>query len=98
MMPTEIVMSPVDIYIAYEGEAYPTVDANPSGNWIPLGLYGKRNQAESGVTLTHGQTLKEHFTTGSSGPVKVGHVIRAGGTDRRDVRRLLAYPVEGVER
>ena len=71
MMPFEIVMSPADVYLAYEGEAFPTVDATPTGNWMPLGTAGKRNQAESGVTITHGQTLKEHFTTGSSGPVKV---------------------------
>jgi hypothetical protein len=81
MMPFEIVMSPADIFIAYEGEAYPSVDQMPSGNWMPLGTAGKRNQAESGVTITHGQTLKEHFTTGSSGPVKVVRTAEALSID-----------------
>jgi hypothetical protein len=71
MMPFELVMSPADVYIASEGEAFPSIDQNPGGNWMPLGIAGKRDQAESGVVVTHGQTLKEHFTTGSSGPVKV---------------------------
>ena len=71
MMPYEIVMAPADVYIAFEGEPFPAVDIPPTGNWIPLGTAGKKNQAESGVTITHKQTLKEHRTTGSSGPVKV---------------------------
>ena len=75
MMPFEIVMAPVDVFLANEGEAWPTADQAVSGNWMPLGTAGKRNQSEGGVTLTHGQTLKEHFTTGSSGPVKV---VRTG--------------------
>jgi len=75
MMPFEIIMAPADIYLAYEGEPFPAIDAAPTGNWMPLGTAGKRNQSEKGVIITHGQTLKEHFTTGSSGPVKV---VRTG--------------------
>lgn len=69
--PYEIIMSPADVWIAFEGEAFPAVDASVSGNWFLLGSAGKRNQAEEGVTITHGANYAEHETAGSSGPVKV---------------------------
>jgi len=97
MMPYEIVMAPADVYIAFEGEPFPAVDTPPTGNWIPLGTAGKRNQAESGVTITHKQTLKEHRTTGSTGPVKVVRT-QEDVTVECEIEDLDALPQASVRR
>ncbi len=70
MQPYEIIISPAEVYIALEGEAFPAIDAVPSGNWTLLGTAGKRNQSEAGVKVKHPQTLKMHKTAGALGPVK----------------------------
>jgi len=70
MQPYEIIMSPAEVFLALEGEAFPVVDAIPSGNWARLGKSGSRSQSEEGVTVAHKQTVAEHSTAGSMGPVK----------------------------
>lgn len=70
MQPYEIILSPAEIYIAQEGETPPAIDAVPGGNWVLLGVAGKRNQSTAGVKLKHGETLKFHSTAGATGDVK----------------------------
>lgn len=70
MEPYEIIMSPFEVYLAPEGEAFPDVDEDPAGNWVLLGTNGKFNYSEDGVQVTHEQTLALHRTLGSTGPVK----------------------------
>jgi hypothetical protein len=70
MQPYEIIMCPADLYIAYEGETVPAVDAVPGGNWVLLGSNGKRNQNTAGVKVVHSETLKFHSTAGATGNVK----------------------------
>ena len=70
MQPFELIMSPADVYIALEGEPAPTVNATPGGNWVLLGLAGKRDQATGGVKLSHNETLKFASTAGATGYVK----------------------------
>jgi hypothetical protein len=70
MQPYEIMMSPADLYIAMEGEAFPAIDAVVGGNWVALGSNGKKNQSTAGVHVHHNQTVNKHKTAGSTGNVK----------------------------
>ena len=70
MEPYELVLSPAEVYVAFEGEAFPNIDAVPAGNWVLLGTAGSRNQGEAGVKITHNQTVATHSTAGATGPVK----------------------------
>ncbi len=70
MQPFEIFMSPAEVYVAFEGEAFPDVAAVPAGNWVLLGTAGSRNQTEAGVKITQNQTVAAHGTAGATGDVK----------------------------
>ena len=70
MQPYEVIMSPAEVYVALEGEAFPAIDAVPAGNWKLLGTAGSRNQSEAGVKVKSSQTMTLHSTAGSLGPVK----------------------------
>ena len=70
--PYEMIVSPFEVWLAPVGEVFPDVDVDPVANWEKLGTNGKRNQSEDGITVTHEQTLVEHRTVASTGPVKVG--------------------------
>jgi hypothetical protein len=70
MQPYEIIMSPAELFLALEGEAFPAVDAVPTGNWARLGKAGTRSQSEDGVKVSHSQEIAEHSTAGALGPVK----------------------------
>lgn len=70
MQPYEIILCPAEVYIAQEGETPPAIDAVPGGNWVLLGVAGKRNQSTAGVKLSHNETLAFHSTAGATGDVK----------------------------
>jgi hypothetical protein len=70
MQPFEIMGGLADIYIAMEGEPNPAVNAAPGGNWVLLGLAGKRDQSKAGVKFSYNDTLKFHSTAGATGDVK----------------------------
>lgn len=70
MQPYEIIMAPFAVWIAPEGEAFPHVDDTPAGNWKLLGTNGIKNYSEDGVTVTHEQTIEQHRTLGTTGPIK----------------------------
>lgn len=71
MTPREIVVGPLEIWLAASVEAEDDVDTTPSGNWSLLGTNGDENYAEDGITITHSQTLRQSFTLGATGPLKV---------------------------
>lgn len=67
----ELITSPFRVYVAAVGSAFPDVAATPDSSvWTLLGEHGERSMGESGVTVTHGQTINEIVTYGSTGPVK----------------------------
>jgi hypothetical protein len=68
--PLEILISPFSVYLAPVGETFPDVDTAPGGNWALLGKNGLLNMDESGVTLTHEQTIIEKTPLGATGPTK----------------------------
>lgn len=70
MQPYEIISCAADIYIALAGETFPAIDAAPGGNWVPLGLAGKRDQSVAGVKISFKPTVKFHSTAGATGWVK----------------------------
>jgi hypothetical protein len=75
MQPYEIIMAPAEVYVTLEGETPPAINAIPGGNWVLLGVAGKRNQAVAGVKIKHSETLKFHTTAGATGSVKA---VRTG--------------------
>jgi hypothetical protein len=68
--PYEIVGQPLALWLAPVATAFPLVDAAPSGTWVLIGTSGKRSQDESGVAVTHNQTINEVRPGGALGPVK----------------------------
>lgn len=71
MEPYEIIGSPLTIWLAPVGTAFPAVNIAPSGSWTLLGTGGDKNYTEEGVQVMHDQTLNEVFTAGSTGARKV---------------------------
>lgn len=70
-LPNEIIVYPADIYLAPTDEAWPDVDATPSGNWTLLGTTGNENLAEDGVRIRKETTHQLHFTLGSTHVKKI---------------------------
>lgn len=68
--PYEIIVSPFEVYLAPTGEAFPDVDEAPAGNWQLFGTNGNQDYNESGITITHEQTVVQHRFLGSTGPRK----------------------------
>lgn len=69
--PFEIIAAPLTIYLAATGTAFPDVSQTPSGSWVLLGTGGPLNYADSGIKVTHEQTLVEFTPVGSTGATKV---------------------------
>lgn len=68
--PFEIIAAPYIVYYAVIGESFPIIEAAVAGNWIKIGTSGDRNYTEDGVTISHGQTIEEFRSLGSTGPIK----------------------------
>ena len=68
--PFEILASPLTIYVAAAGEAFPVIDAAVAGNWIQLGTSGNKNYSDDGVTVTHEQTVDMFRAAGTTGARK----------------------------
>lgn len=71
MSAENIIIAPFEVYLAPVGETFPEIQATPGGNWATLGTNGIKDYSEDGVTVNHEQTLSQHRTLGSTGPVKV---------------------------
>ena len=69
--PREIVVGPLDLWLATAVEAEDVISSTPSGNWNKLGTSGDENYTEDGIVITHSQTLRQTFAVGATGPLKV---------------------------
>ena len=70
MTPYEIIGSPLNVWLAPVGEAFPTLDQAPAGNWQLLGTNGNRNHSEEGLTVRHSKSLNKARPAGATGAVK----------------------------
>lgn len=70
MGPFEIITSPLKLWIAPIGTAFPTLDEDPAVDWTLVGTNGDKNYAEGGVTVAHSKSYTKIRTDGASGPVK----------------------------
>ncbi len=70
MEPYEIVSGPLTLWLAPVGTAFPAIDAAPAAGWIKVGTDGDKNYSDSGVTVTHSQTVNKVRPAGSVGARK----------------------------
>ena len=70
--PMEVVASPLTIYLAPVGFAFPAVDEVPIGTlgWAKLGTEGANNYDGSGVSVSHAETVSDFVPAGSTMPTK----------------------------
>lgn len=66
MQPFEVVCSPYTVYAAPVGTAMPLIDVAPTGPWLTLGTSGDKNYSDTGVTVTHTQTVSTFIPAGST--------------------------------
>lgn len=71
MTPYEVLAAPYTIYVAPIATAFPAVNAAPGGAWFQLGTSGTKNYDESGVSVTHSQTLNPWRPAGGTAARKV---------------------------
>lgn len=70
--PFEIIASPFEIWIAPIEEAFPTIQENPTGNWVKVGgSAGPLNFFDDGITVSHGQSLSRWRPLGDNAPRKI---------------------------
>lgn len=70
MEPFEVVMAPLTLWLAPVTTAFPDVDEAPSGSWTKVGTSGDKNY-DTGVTVTHQQTITPWTPAGATMPRKV---------------------------
>jgi hypothetical protein len=58
-MRDEIIASPLTLYLAPAGTAFPDLDAEPAAGWILLGSEGDRNLDDDGVEVSSPQTIEQ---------------------------------------
>jgi hypothetical protein len=68
--PFEVIAAPYTIYIAPIATAQPDVSQVPPVAWKKLGTSGNLNYDDSGVTITHDQTVVEWTPVGLTAPRK----------------------------
>jgi|SRR5215469_1463371 len=69
MQPFEVVCSPYTVYAATVGTAFPNIDAVPvtgPGGWTQVGTSGNKNYTDTGITVTHTQTVSTFTPAGST--------------------------------
>jgi len=67
----EIIATPIEVYTAPIGEAFPSIDTEPpGGNWTLLGTNGSRNYDEEGVVVEHTESVEDFRMLGSTGILK----------------------------
>ncbi len=70
-VPYEIIAAPFTLWVAPVGEAFPTLDVAPAGNWSKVGTSGDLNYDKSGVTVAHAQSFNKFRGLGDTGVRKV---------------------------
>lgn len=71
--PHEVVASPLQVYLADVGTAFPDVhepEASFPVGWTLLGTEGSRNYDDSGVVVNHGEEVEDFVPAGSTMPTK----------------------------
>jgi len=69
MQPFEVVCAPYTVYAATVGTNFPNIDAVPTtgpGGWTQVGTSGNKNYTDTGVTVTHTQTVSTFTPAGST--------------------------------
>lgn len=69
MQPFEVVCAPYNVYAATVGTAFPNVDTAPTtgaAGWTQVGTSGNKNYTDTGVTVTHTQTVSTFIPAGST--------------------------------
>lgn len=68
MQPFEVVCAPYTIYAAVVGTPIPSPDpfGVPSTSWTQVGTSGNKNYTDTGVTVTHTQTVSTFTPAGST--------------------------------
>lgn len=66
----EILVGPLEIYLAPRGEEFPAVGETPAGNWQLLGASGTENQDEDGVAVSLPQSIETFVGGGNTMPIK----------------------------
>lgn len=70
MKPHEIIASPLTLFVAVVGTAFPKIDAAPAEAWVKLGALGTKNYTDDGVTVTTAQTIETFTGAGGTAPRK----------------------------
>lgn len=72
--PEEVVASPLTIYIADVGTTMPKIDDTEAtilaASWTKLGVAGANNYDDTGVSLSHAETVNDFTPAGSTMPTK----------------------------
>lgn len=68
--PEEILAFPLEVYLAIVGSSFPDVDANPTTPWELLGTEGDLNYDDTGVVVSHSETVFDFTPAGSTMPAK----------------------------
>lgn len=71
--PDEIVASPLTLFLAPIGTAFPAIADEPAdfdAAWLILGTEGDLNYDDSGVSVSHSETVSDFTPAGSTMPVK----------------------------
>lgn len=68
--PHEIIASPLTLYVADVGTAFPKIDEAPAEAWLKLGALGAKNYTDDGVTVSTSQTVETFIPAGSTAPRK----------------------------
>lgn len=66
MQPYEVVCAPYVAYLAPVGTAMPNLDTAPPAPWTTLGTAGSKSYVDTGVTITHAQTIGTFIPGGST--------------------------------
>jgi len=70
MKPYEIIGTPLVLYLAPEGTAFPALGEEPAEPWVKVGTNGAANYDDTGVTVEHGETIEVARPAGTTGAVK----------------------------
>lgn len=62
----EIITSPLTLYVAPEGTAFPLVDAAPAVDWFKFGTKGDKSYADEGVTIGGEESIESFRGAGST--------------------------------
>jgi hypothetical protein len=70
MTPFEIIGSPLSLWLAPLGTAFPLIDVAPAIAWKLIGTNGTANQDDQGVVVSLNQKVEVARPAGRTGPVK----------------------------